>query len=154
MSWYLWYEKELGIGSSYDEKIADEELARFNGQFEIYHRENNTIFDVITACNLAYDVNKRYNYDEQNKVEIKIYSSSNSKTPKYSLLLDKNLKRNQLFDENIKPVAIDEIIKEYSEIKENQEKIEYKNYFECTKIEYSKVTGKVTSMEFKIKENS
>ena len=70
------------INAEYDTQMSDNELARFNSQFELYVRDNNTFFDVITVANLAYDINKKNGYDQKNSVTVKIKEGN---TVKYSI---------------------------------------------------------------------
>ena len=55
----LFLRKGASASAEYYNAKNDEELARFNAQFEVYDRKNNTYFDVITVLNLVYDLNKK-----------------------------------------------------------------------------------------------
>lgn len=138
----------------YDTQKSDLELVNFNSQFEHYAKENNTFFDIVTVSNLAYDVNKKNGYDVQNSVEIKIMNTNTGRT-KFSILLDKNLKRNYFFDEEDKAkeqlYMYSDLVAEYTKTKDNS--TDYKWLFDCTNTSYHDVTGKVNGMTFKIKEN-
>ena len=68
-------------GGSFLEKIDDrknsEAIQAYNSKLDIYNKSGsesdyNTIYDVVTACNLAYDINKDNNYDSKNCLEIEI----------------------------------------------------------------------------------
>lgn len=148
------------VSSEYDNQIADQELAKFNSQFEIYVKSDNTFFDVITVANLAWDVNKKNGYDEQNGVTIKIMDGS---AVIYSIL-PKKIKKNHFFEndgreektiyiynsENDQPSIVDK----YTERKEDNSDYFYR--FDCTgenSIQYNDTTGKVTEMLFKIVKN-
>ncbi len=75
------------VSENYDRQKQSEQLELYNSKFEFYNRENNTIMDLISVCNLAYDVNEstkstnkttsanikeRYTYDNTNAVRIEI----------------------------------------------------------------------------------
>ena len=71
------------LSAEYDRQNADNELVKFNNQFEAFHKDDNTIFDVITAANLAYDVNKKCGWDEPVGVKVELIISG---TEKYYIL--------------------------------------------------------------------
>ena len=151
--------KAGSLSAEYDTQISDNELAKFNSQFEIYAKENNTFFDVITAANLAYDINKRTGYDEQNGVTVTIVKDNG--TVEYSVL-PKELPKDYFFEgenEN-KPVYIynnlngESIIEKYTARKSDD--TDYLYRFDCTKansIGYNDITGKVNRIEFTIENN-
>ena len=52
-------------------------MEKYNSELIIYNKPGdeesyNTIFDVVTACNLAYDINEQNMYDKQNYLEIDV----------------------------------------------------------------------------------
>ncbi|MBR3614272.1 MAG: hypothetical protein IKL55_03745 [Clostridia bacterium] len=60
------------VNQAYDNKQVSLQLELYNSQFEHYDRNNNNIMDVISLCNLAFDVNIDSNYEPQNAVEIEV----------------------------------------------------------------------------------
>lgn len=55
---------------SYESKQSSLMLEAYNSKFEVYDKTNNTILDLVTLFNLAYDVNKSIDYDPQSAIEI------------------------------------------------------------------------------------
>lgn len=66
------------VNQAYDNKQVSLQLELYNSQFEHYDRNNNNIMDVISLCNLAFDVNMDTDYDTQNTVEIEIQIDSDT----------------------------------------------------------------------------
>lgn len=156
--------KAGSMSAQYDQQIAENELTKFNGQFEVYAKEDNTFFDVLTVANLAWDVNKKNNWDEQTGVTIKIINENNDNMVEYSILPNQSLKRDYFFvgEDVTRPVYIyneaqsnlenKSIIDYYTQRKQpNNEEYIYR--FNCQKITYNDITGKVKEMSFKIVKN-
>lgn len=59
------------LGSLNEQEIS-KKIEEYNADLVVYQRDNNTIYDVITACNLAYDINKKNDYDNVNYLKIQI----------------------------------------------------------------------------------
>ena len=57
---------------NYDEKQAQQQLQLFNSKFEQYNREENTIIDMESLINLAYNTNEENEYDSERNVRIAI----------------------------------------------------------------------------------
>lgn len=145
------------ISSEYDSQISDQELAQFNSQFELYAKKDNTFFDIMTVSNLAWNVNKKNGYDPQNGVEIILYlNNSTNSNSSYQIRNDKALEKNYFF----KGDTIDKIY--FYEAKKDDKilvnayhdengQAKYDFLFDCTKIDYNNITGKVKSMKFQIK---
>ena len=55
-----------------DNRKASEAIAEYNSKLIIYNRDNNNIFDVITACNMAFDINTKNMFDSINGLGIQI----------------------------------------------------------------------------------
>ena len=143
------------INSEFDSQISDRELAKFNSQFEIYQKDDNTFFDIITLSNLAWDINKKYNFDEQNSVKLTITINKGTQSGKYYILSKKELNKNYFFtDENgvNDQKYMYDLVSEYT-AKKDDSSLEYKYYFKCEEITYENVTGKVNYMKFTIVEN-
>lgn len=71
------------FGTNYELKKQQEQIDQFNAKFEVFARDSektidgvyytgNTIFDVITAANLAYDINEKNYNDNKNRVEVEV----------------------------------------------------------------------------------
>lgn len=151
------------INAEYDAQMSDNELARFNSQFELYAREDNTFFDVITVANLAYDINQRNGWDESNGVDVKIYDRDSS-IAMYSILVTQNasngggLKKDYFFEkedvvETTQEYIYGQIISENTAKKNDDESV-FKYRFECkNEISYNEITGKVREIKFRRREN-
>ena len=142
------------MSAQYDNQIANNELTKFNGQFEIYDKNDNNFFDVITVANLAYDINKKNGYDEQNSVIVEVgdgsnvYSiSSNAELPKGHFL--KNNQKIYIYSSEEGP----SLIEKYGARKQD-DSTQYQYLFGCTEIIYSQTTGKVKEIKFQAVENN
>lgn len=131
----LFFRSAGSINAEYDIQVAEREVEKFNSQFEAYAKEKNSFFDVITVANLAYDVNKKNDWDAKNGVLIKIKKSNG--TVIYSILNDKNLQKNYFF-ENEGPNQVymydkTEVIDKYTEqiVDTMTGKMIYKYNFKC-----------------------
>ena len=56
-------------------------IEKFNSELIIYNRPGtaesyNTIFDIVTACNLAYDINRQNDFDNENCVIITLVTKT------------------------------------------------------------------------------
>lgn len=162
--------KAGSMSAEYDIQMSDNELAKFNSQFEAYARDNNTFFDVITVANLAYDNNKKNGWDEQNGITVEIYEGGNLK---YSILPSK-IEKNHFFKGNDKNNSIyiynepqrdlgdKSIIDYYTEMNlvSNDNKQKYKYKFNCSLkngiggITYNEINGKVEKVQFIVEENN
>ncbi len=161
------------VNQQYDEGLSNNQLVLYNSKFELYNKEDNTILDLISVINLAYDVNISSNYDDGNAVEIKInLGGVNVELPNEN---KKELKRNEILlggePENIYTI-LEEPMKELglntvdgkrvleadklstTKFASDSTKTIYKYLFSCEEISYYETTGRVKSMEFKIKYNT
>lgn len=155
------------VNRQYDERQANNQLVLYNSKFELYDKSDNTIMDLITVLNLAYDVNEESDYDDGNSVEITI----NIGNSEIILPNEKNkVNKNQILKETDKISIYDLLEKTIDELSiQNVQKAEsndklsttkykagstiYKYLFSCDDISYYDSTGKVSSMEFTIKFN-
>lgn len=86
---------------SYESNQANLMLEAYNSKFEIFDRQNNTILDLVTVLNLAYDVNKSVDYDSQSAIEIKVILNSSATPMVLEVLKDKKLdERNKVWFNN------------------------------------------------------
>lgn len=150
------------VSSEYDTDISNAEVVKFNGQFEVYARENNTYLDVITVSNLAYSVNNQNGNDISENNSVKIYIMDKFNNIKFSILPNSSLKKNYFFKgENMQEDQLymyeqdknNGLLKLYGLTDENNR---YKYLFSCkdgSSIKYSSV-GRVCEMRFKIVQNT
>ena len=155
------------LNANYDTQMSDNELAKFNSQFEVYAKSDNTFFDVITAANLAYDVNKRCNWDAQAGVSITIIQNGNTNNVLYSLPAGPSgarLGKNCFFDKtnHVKDIynpldgENDKSIVQINTSRKDTDDSTYLYKFNCTasnSITYNSTTGKVQNMTFSRENN-
>ena len=82
------------FAGNYESAKGWEKIQAFNEKFEVYHKADNTITDVVTAANLAYSINKQNGYDDRNAVRVKVYLGSSTSylevRPSISPVLEQN----------------------------------------------------------------
>lgn len=130
------------FAKTYDDKISQTNLQAFNSQFEIYDRDDVTIYDIITLANLAKDIN------EENGV------TQNPKDPYYiKIIIEGEVK-------SIERMTTTEIYggtgliqtKALKEGRTEDGKIDLiKKEFVCKSVTYNNNTKKVNSITFKEK---
>lgn len=123
-----------------DNKETNEAIAEYNSKLIIYNRtgenENyNTIFDAITAWNLAYDMNEQNLHDEKNCLEIDIEVNSS----KYSLYYNN--------ESNPVSIKLTDLIGNYGQLV-NDSTYEY-NYKFSGKTIVDEKTGRIVKIIFK-----
>lgn len=106
-----------------DNSKTSEAIAEYNSKLIIYNRlgtddNYNTIFDAITAWNLAYDINEENFYDEKNSLEIQIVVEGNI----YTLTFENPYKKGYATD----TIKLTELIKNYGQTIPNTYEYEYK----------------------------
>lgn len=58
------------VDQSYEEAQYDRELRLASAKFDIYDRQDNTIADILSVINLAYNTNEDFSYDQAKSVEV------------------------------------------------------------------------------------
>lgn len=107
-------------------------LKKFNSEYEFYNKEDLCGIDVTTVINKATDNNEKY---EVEKDENGYYIPNEENSIKIYVKLINN---NQTYPmERIKEIGLESFVEFFGEVD-----------FRCTKIEYHKNTGKVSSMTF------
>lgn len=159
------------VGENYDQQKSKENIDKFNSQFEtlvtgdgsdaLNSEDLKVATDVVTAVNLAYDVNKQTDYDNVEFVEIFVKDKRGNII--YSLKNDRSIKKNTMIKgENTSNgfITTNEFLKlkveegKYlSDVKfeESENKIIYRYYF-IGNVSYDSRTGKVNKVEFTLKE--
>lgn len=122
-----------------EEKEITRQLEEYNADLIIYQKDNNTIYDVISACNLAYDINKQNDYDNVNYLIIKFEG-----TEDFELENKKEQKKGYIGNK-----SLTELITQYGGTVSDTS-YEYKHKFEG-EVSYSKQTGKINLITFKLK---
>lgn len=73
MTAFIWVFRKGGqMLETVDNRETSEAIAEYNSKLIIYNRDNNNIFDVITACNMAFDINTQNMFDSKNGLGITI----------------------------------------------------------------------------------
>ena len=159
------------VNEQYDEQ-ANNQLVLYNSKFEYYNVENNTIVDMISIANLAYNVNEDSNYDSGDAVEIEIqvgnttFRIPNSNPPvgfgRNKILSGENvistydLASKKIGDLNVrgKDFNEDELLSKTHYNPEKKETI-YNYLFRANskEIKYNSVTGKIIYMKFEAYKN-
>ena len=139
------------MSSEYDNQLSDKELLKFNSQFEIYHKADNSFFDVITVVNLAYDVNTSVGWEAGNGVTVEIKEGA---AVKYKMPdSDSSMEKHQMLDASGHQKDIySDIIEKYTELKNVGTSQAYKYDFVCEEITYNRASGRVNKMVFSAKE--
>lgn len=163
------------VGENYETSEARENVDKFNSQFTIYdtseldrtsgegtNTDPKVASDVVSAVNLAYNINEKNNNDPVNFVEIYVYWSSGSL--RYSLLNNENAKKNTLFEgtDTGSYISTNKFLNlevdsgkflNDTRLDENTNKVIYRYYF-TGKVSYNDNTGRVNRVEFTLNENA
>lgn len=162
------------VGENYDQKKGQENIDKFNSQFETFVTGNDenvredfkVASDIVTAINLAYDVNKQNGYD--NVEFVKILVKDNRGNVRYSLQNDSRIKKNTMIEGVSLSVSGDNTIstndflklewdtgKKLSDVKldASNNKYVYRYYF-IGNVLYNSRTGKVNEVDFTITETN
>ena len=155
------------VNQQYDEEQINNQLVLYNSKFEYYNVENNTIMDMISVANLAYNINSDNNYDSNTAVQIEILIGNKTfKIP--NTRPENDLGRNEILDENNKISIYDLTTKTIGQLgitgsnfgqddrltttkyDITTNKTIYKYLFSCKpeEIKYDSVTGKLNYMKF------
>lgn len=158
----LFLRKGASASAEYHSAMSDAELAKFNAQFEVYDRDNNTYFDVITVANMVYDINKKNENDQQNSIKLYLCSNLYNDNITNSVLPSEKLKKNYFFKGDNSNNDIEDMysyVKEYTSqsITKNSDgslkNIKYSYKFKCLEIKYNELTGKVNEIKFSRQNN-
>ncbi len=166
----------------YEERQLQQQLQLFNSKFEYYNRDYNTIIDMVSLINLAYDTNKENEYDSRRSVRIVIKMEDG-----YFLVVpevETDLGKNQVLKEsnstsnyygdghifsvyeyingNLNDLGFRHLPGNETLSKSKLTKIDgndttvYKYLFKCnySKSKYDDVTGRIKNMEFELYTNT
>lgn len=92
------------VSQNYDIQQQANQLELYNSKFEYYNRKKNNIMDIISVCNLAFDVNDSTKssdgtYDNTNAIKITVdIGTAHFEIPDKE---SKGLRRNQILYNNI-----------------------------------------------------
>ena len=163
------------VGENYETSEARENVDKFNSQFTIYdtseldrtsgegtNTDPKVASDVVSAVNLAYNINEKNNNDPVNFVEIYVYWSSGSL--RYSLLNNENAKKNTLFEgtDTSSYISTNKFLNlevdsgkflNDTRLDETTNKVIYRYYF-TGKVSYNDNTGRVNRVDFTLNENA
>lgn len=140
------------MSSEFDSQLSNNELLKFNSQFELYKRSDieNTFFDVITVVNLAYDVNTSTQWQAKSGVTVEIREGAN---PKFYISDSVKIEKHKMLDaSNHEKDIYSEIIEKYTQLKNDDPAQGYRYKFICEKIDYNTASGKVNQVIFRAEE--
>ena len=140
------------MSSEFDSQLSNNELLKFNSQFELYQRSDieNTFFDVITVVNLAYDVNTSAQWQPESGVTVVVKEGVNEK---YRISDSMKIPKHTMLDNSDHEKDIySEIIGKYTKLKNDDPAQGYQYQFVCEKIDYNTASGKVNQVIFRAEE--
>ncbi len=141
------------MSSEFDSQLSNNELLKFNSQFELYQRSDieNTFFDVITVVNLAYDANVSTQWQTGSGVTVQIWERGNCK---YSISDSNEIKKHTMQEgtSGSEKDIYSEIIGKYTQLKNDDPAQGYQYKFVCEKIDYNTASGKVNQVIFRAEE--
>lgn len=176
------------FGQNYDLRKEQEAINQFNAKFEVYATPiektaegilfgGNSIFDVITASNLAYDINERNYNDNKNRVEVQIEGLKENLSIGIALNDDEQnvLRKGSFFKSKIdsittetETILMDDILISPDIVNTGKlndatlnlisgngiplNRIVYRYYFNCI-VFYSEQSGKINKLMFTAEEN-
>ena len=163
------------VGENYEFSEARENVDRFNSQFigfetseearangmEGTNTDLKVASDVVSAINLAYNINTKNHNDPVNFVEIYVYWTTGG--IRYSLINSENAKKNTLFEgtDTSSYISTNEFLNlevnsgkflNDTKLDETTNKVVYRYYF-TGRVRYNDDTGRINRVEFTLNEN-
>ena len=174
--WVYIFSQGASLGRNYDADKKTEQITAFNGQFDKYigkakqndsdkgysfEEKSNVASDIVTCASLAYDINRKNDYDVENHVEIVVEMPS-SKT--YHIYPDERQSKDAFSITSFSnKISFSKFLKDYSNVKivnitssryNSSSEAIYQYYFDldASKLEYSEITGKIKKVTFTVYE--
>ena len=163
------------VGENYEFSEARENVDRFNSQFigfetseearadgnEGTNTDLKVASDVVSAINLAYNINTKNHNDPVNFVEIYVYWTTGG--IRYSLINSENARKNTLFEgtDTSSYISTNEFLNlevnsgkflNDTKLDETTNKVVYRYYF-TGRVRYNDDTGRINRVEFTLNEN-
>lgn len=163
------------VGENYEFSEARENVDRFNSQFigfetseearadgnEGTNADPKYASDVVSAINLAYNINTKNHNDPVNFVEIYVYWTTGG--IRYSLINSENARKNTLFEgtDTSSYISTNEFLNlevnsgkflNDTKLDETTNKVVYRYYF-TGRVRYNDDTGRINRVEFTLNEN-
>ena len=163
------------VGENYEFSEARENVDRFNSQFigfetseearadgnEGTNTDPKYASDVVSAINLAYNINTKNHNDPVNFVEIYVYWTTGG--IRYSLINSENARKNTLFEgtDTSSYISTNEFLNlevnsgkflNDTKLDETTNKVVYRYYF-TGRVRYNDDTGRINRVEFTLNEN-
>ena len=163
------------VGENYEFSEARENVDRFNSQFigfetseearadgnEGTNTDPKYASDVVSAINLAYNINTKNHNDPVNFVEIYVYWTTGG--IRYSLINSENARKNTLFQgtDTSSYISTNEFLNlevnsgkflNDTKLDETTNKVVYRYYF-TGRVRYNDDTGRINRVEFTLNEN-
>ena len=126
-----------------NERVKNEQVAEFNGQYESYNKQVVTGYELISLGHMTVDSNKRYPF-EQGYVPVKVYFTT--KTEILGGYTDKHSEE----DDGWNLIEFADFYDDLGDIGSdyNAKKIFKEAYFKCDKVEYDKKSARIVKMIF------
>lgn len=115
------------VDEAYDEMQVERELRLDNAKFDVYDKQDNTIMDILSVINLAYNTNEDYAYDPAKAVEVVIHiGNTYFAIPRVELTgdLKKEFGRNKIFNRGSSINSVGEIQSTYDLADKTLEELE------------------------------
>lgn len=163
------------VGENYEYSEARENVDKFNSQFigfetseelradgnEGTNTDLKVAADVVSAINLAYNINTKNHNDPVNFVEIYVYWTTGGL--RYSLLNNENAKKNTIFEgtDTSSYISTNDFLNlevntekflNDTRLDETTNKVVYRYYF-TGRVRYNDDTGRINRVEFTLNEN-
>ena len=163
------------VGENYEYSEARENVDKFNSQFigfetseelradgnEGTNTDLKVAADVVSAINLAYNINTKNHNDPVNFVEIYVYWTTGGL--RYSLLNNENAKKNTIFEgtDTSSYISTNDFLNlevntekflNDTRLDETTNKVVYRYYF-TGRVRYNEDTGKINRVDFTLTEN-
>lgn len=163
---FIWvFRKGAQMLESVDNKGNSELIAEYNSKFIIYNRESyiakdgkkheyyNTVFDIVTACNLAYEINNRNDFDNKEYLIIEVILDTPMHSGTY-ILENKKEQKEGYIGIGTNELPLTELIKVYgkkilfdTDPDPNKHKWDFEYKFKG-RTEYDNITGKINKIIF------
>ena len=163
------------VGENYEYSEARENVDKFNSQFigfetseelradgnEGTNTDLKVAADVVSAINLAYNINTKNHNDPVNFVEIYVYWTTGGL--RYSLLNNENAKKNTIFEgtDTSSYISTNDFLNlevntekflNDTRLDETTNKVIYRYYF-TGRVRYNEDTGRINRVDFTLTEN-
>ena len=173
--WVYIFRQGASIGQFYEADRKTEQIQAFNSQFDkytavtkensissenLFDEKGNLPSDVVTCASLAYNINRKNDFDEKNSVTVvveDIPSSLGLSSGPYYIYSKESQPKGAFVNYANNEVDFNKFLKAFNQVKilySRNSEVVYKYYFdvEADGLEYSEITGKINKITFICKE--